>query len=362
MAVKIVKGRVLPIGIDLGSNCLKLAQLSETDDSYDLIAAGAADIPLELQDNFNARIHFCEKAIRRLLRTNGFRGRQGVLSVPADATFVHHLKIPKRPPDQIHEAILAELAGKLPFQVADAEIRHVVAGDVISEGQPRQEVIVVAVPRATIQAQLGMAKRAKLDVAGINIESCAIVDCFARMFRRADDQNRPILFVDLGHASTQVVLSHGRRIVFARNITVAGRNFDGAIAETLGITPQEAHEIRRKLDDEDPSDPRVVELHSCMSNAIDQLVDELTQCLLYYEAVFRSQAIERLIFLGGQAMNKRLCQTIAQRLNLPAQIGDPLVRIGGGQKAGAGTGLDRREPQPRWAVAIGLSLGGPQAA
>ena len=362
MAVRIVKGKILPIGVDLGTNSLKLAQLSETDGTYDLVAAGAVDVPPELGDNLKARMDFCEKAIRGVVRANGFRGRQCTLSVPASASFVHHVKIPKRPPEQVHEAVLGELNGKLPFPAAEAVIRHVIAGDIAGEGQPRQEVIVVAVRRATIQAQLAMARRAKLDVTGINVDSCAIVDCFARVFRRASDQNRAILFVDLGYASTQVVLSHGRRVVFARNVNIAGRTFDEAVAETLGTTPQEAHGIRRQLDGEDPDDPRVMELHSCMSRAVDQLVDELTQCLRYYEAVFRAHAIERLIFLGGQAMNKRLCQTIAQRLNLPAQIGDPLVQIGTAQGAGQSNGLDRREPQPRWAVAIGLSLGGPQAA
>jgi len=362
MAVKIVKGNVLPIGIDLGSTSLKLAQLSETQSVYDLVAAGSAELPPECQDNFNVRLHFCEKAIRDIVRINGFRGRQAVLSVPADATFVHHVKVPKRPPDQIHQTLLGELAGKLPFPASEAEIRHVVAGDIPGNDQPRLEVIVVAVPRATVQAQLAMARRAKLDVVGINVESCAIVDCFGRVLRRASDQNRPVLFIDLGHASTQVVLSHGRQIVFARNVSVAGRTLDAAVAEALGIPPAEAHQIRRQLDAEDPADPRVSELYMCMSQAIDQLIDELSQCLLYYEAVFRSQSIERVIFLGGQAMNRRLCQTIAQRLNLPAQIGDPLVRIGASNALSPDCGLDRREPQPRWAVAIGLSLGGAQAA
>ncbi len=65
-----------------------------------------------------------------------------------------------------------------------------------------------------------------------------------------------------------------------------------------------------------------------------------------------------MIFLGGQAYDKRLCQAIAQRLNLPAQIGDPLAQIERHAGSGMAAGLDRREPQPDWAVAIGLSLGG----
>jgi Tfp pilus assembly PilM family ATPase len=99
-----------------------------------------------------------------------------------------------------------------------------------------------------------------------------------------------------------------------------------------------------------------------MAPVVDEMTDEFTQCLRYHESVFRNQAVERAIFLGGQAVDKRLCQNIAQRLNVPAQVGDPLVRISSSAAGAPETGIDRREPQPRWAVAVGLSIGGGQAA
>jgi len=358
MAAGVIKGKVLPIGVDLGTSALKLAQLREANGSYDLIGAGSAELPHECRGDFHAALRFCVPALRRLVQSNGFRGRECILSIPAAVTFVRHVKIPKTPPDRLEEAVLRELSGKLPFPAAEAEIRHVVAGEVVGEGEVKQEVIVVAAPRSAVTAQLAMARRAKLDVAGINVESCAIVECFGRLFRRAGDQKRVILFVDLGYASTQVVLSHGRRIVFARNISVAGRGLNEAIATTLGISPEEAARIRRELGSLDESDARVMELHACMADAVDALVDELTQCLRYYESIFPNQTLERVIFLGGQATDRHLCRSIAQRLNLPAQIGDPLVRTGSAHPAALEGGLDRREPQPRWAVAVGLSLSG----
>ena len=88
----------------------------------------------------------------------------------------------------------------------------------------------------------------------------------------------------------------------------------------------------------------------------------MTQCLRYYESVFRHRTVERAIFVGGQAYDKRLCQSLAQRLNVPAQIGDPLVRVKRSPGAGARLNFDWRQPQPAWAVAVGLSLGPTVAA
>ena len=362
MGAKAIKGKVLPIGVDLGTSALKLAQLRELDGSHDLIASASADVPPECWGEFRLRLEFWSKALAGLVRTGGFQGRECVLGVPAEATFVRHLRVPKGTGDSVDRAVLGELQGKLPFPAADAEIRHVVAGEVLGDGEPRQEVIVVAVPRTTVLSLIRLAGRARLDVVGVNVEAFAIVECFGRLFRRAADQKRAVLFIDMGQASTQVVLSHGSRVVFARNLPMGGAALDKAIADDMGITPQRAAQLRQELAKAPDSAAPQEELYGRLSGVLETLADELTQCIRYYESVFRNQGIERAIFLGGQAHDKRLCQSVAQRLNLPAQIGDPLVRIGGGQGASPGGGLDRREPQPRWAVAVGLSLGSAQAA
>ena len=63
------------------------------------------------------------------------------------------------------------------------------------------------------------------------------------------------------------------------------------------------------------------------------------------------------VFIGGEAKHKNLCQYIARELSLAAQVGDPLVRMGRISDISLDSGIDRRQPQPNWAVAIGLSLG-----
>jgi type IV pilus assembly protein PilM len=362
MAMKIVKGRILPIGVDLGSSSVKLVQLREADGTHELIAAAAMDVPPECKGNFQARLDFCAGAIRKLLSSNGFKGRMCVLGIPAQETFVHHVKIPKAPAEQAPQAVLRELQGKLPFPARDAEVRHIVAGDVVGEGEPRQEVIVVAASRRSVSSQLAMARKARLEVAGMNVECCAIVDCFARLFRRATDQKRAILFIDIGQSTTQVALSHGSRLVFARNLTTAGEHLDEALARKTGVANEDASRLRRDITAMAEDDPVRQDLYAILLGPLELLADEVTQCLRYYEAVFRNHSIERAIFLGGQASDRRLCQLLAQRLNLPAQIGDPLVRMGTAPGGGTNVGLDRREPHPRWAVAVGLSLGGVQTA
>jgi type IV pilus assembly protein PilM len=88
-----------------------------------------------------------------------------------------------------------------------------------------------------------------------------------------------------------------------------------------------------------------------------KLVEELDLCRRYYEATFPNKPVDRLIFVGGEAKHRSFCQFIARELGLAAQVGDPLVRMGRISEIGIESGIDRRQPQPNWSVAIGLSLG-----
>ncbi len=362
MPLKFLKTRVLPIGVDLGTSHLKMAQLRMTQQEIDLLAAASEEIPADARPQGPERMTFIAQAIRRGLKSNSFQGRKCVLALPSSQLFLQHLKMPRVPKADLDPLLRAELAGKLPYAVEDAVIGHVQAGEVFGEGEPRQEVIVAAAARETVEAYLEMAGKARLEVVGINVESCAVVECFGRLFRRNADVARTILFIDLGVSSTQVCLTHGEKLVFARNLRLGEQQIDQALAEGMNMDPAQAHSLRWDLQKGQNSGPAQEEIYRHLEEPLGQLASEITQCLRYYEATFRNQSVERMVLAGGQAHDKRLCQSLAERLNLPAQIGDPLVRIGRVAGAGLQIGLDRREPQPQWAVAVGLSLGAAQAA
>jgi type IV pilus assembly protein PilM len=362
MALKILHKRALPIGVDFGSSRIKLAQLRFSGETVELLAAGSAEVPASKTATPSQRIEMLSQALRGVVRSSPFKGNRSILCIPARDTFVHQAKIPKLTPEATHAAVLAELRDKLPYPVEQAVVQEIVAGDVKRDGEQRREVIITAVSQKTLEAYLGVAERAKLDVIGVNIEACAVVECFSRLFRRSTDSARTIMYIDLGAFSTQVVLAHGNDVAFLRNLSTGGSQMDEAVAKGLRIGLSQARAMRRDLQKNEESGAAHDELYHLLDGSLDSMADELTQCLRYYESVFRNRSVERVIFVGGQAHDKRLCQALARRLNLPAQVGDPLLHVSRVAGAGLEIGLDRRQPNPDWAVAIGLSLGANKAA
>ncbi|MFP3936895.1 MAG: pilus assembly protein PilM [Phycisphaerae bacterium] len=356
--VRAAKQKALPIGLDLGTGTVRMAQLELfSEQRVVLLAARSAAVPPEIRSNQKDRLGFFSKTVREMLKSGDFHGQQCVMSLPAEAVCVQHVRIAKVSPEETEDAVKQELEGKVPFALDTAEVRYVVAGEVVGDEEKKQEVIAVATPRETLDAYLDMARHARLDVVGVNVACCATVECFARLFRRDEDAGRTVLFVDAGATSTQVVLSKGSRLTFARNLAMGGEQLDQAIAEKMGVSVEQAGQLRLG---EQPEGASPQDLHEYMREPLQSIADELTQCLRYYESVFRNQSVERAIFVGGQAYDKAMCQALAKRLNLPAQIGDPLLRIE--RSPAADAALSQQQPQPDWTVAVGLSFGAAEAA
>ena len=356
MAFHISSKEFLPIGVDLGSSAAKLVQLRALKDGIELSSLGNIEIPEHIRKDQFARLDFFSQNIPRVLKADSFKGRKCILGLPAENTFVRHVKVPRSEAKATEAAVRRAAQSELPYPVSEAIIRHIVAGEVYSDGETRQEVIVVAIPLSTMDAYLEMTNRAGLEVVGVNVEPLALVQCFTGLFDWGEDT--AVMYVDLGSVSTQVVIAHGNKVVFARNLSRGADQLDQDIAKGMNITEEQAHQKRLLAQQENAKESQRDAVYQWMKEWIEAIGQNIEHCLRYYEATFRkSGGVDRMIFTGGQAKDKRLCQALAQRMNLPAQIGNPMVGLKVGENAKAFLG-ENQSFRPGLTVGIGLSLCG----
>jgi type IV pilus assembly protein PilM len=405
--------RANPIGVDFGSDCLRLAQVQFVGNEYRLIAAASADVPSLARHNTQAKLAFFVETVRDLLAQGNFRTRQAVLAMPASCMHLQHLRMAKLDESETKKALPWEARGKLPIDPSQALLRHLVAGEVYQDQEPKNEIIVMAAARDFVNQLLASAAKAKLDVIGMNVEPKAIVDCFSHIYRRKSDADVTSCYLDIGSCASRAIIARGTQICFARSIPIGGEHLNKATALALRINLDEAKLLRIQLctteasaEAKQPAKPIAVQdpIHTPEASSVDnsfalldaglqanarmtqpaapvapapvdpltaqagiveqacaepirKLVEELDLCRRYYESTFPNKPVDRLIFIGGEARQKSLCQKIARGLGLAAQLGDPMVRMARFSEVGIESGIDRRDPQPGWAVAIGLSLG-----
>ena len=384
-----------PIGVDFGTDCLRLAQVQWDGSDYRLAAAASAEVPAALRDDPAGRRAFFVENVRDLLVQGGFRGRSAVLALPAAETSLRHVRLPKQNADATKRATAARVRGAVSGEPDAAVIRHVVAGEVVTDGRRDHEIVCMAARRDRVLDYLAAAADARLSVAGMNVEPLAVLDCFMHVYRRNVDEETTRCYVDLGAGGTRVFVVRGGRLLFARSIPVGSDEFTRAVAEKLGVGFDDARVLRLKLShgrqtdggrreaalavangakkssDSAASDTtghttvpsheaarlQRAEMERACALPLANLIAAIDRCRHDHQSTFPDSPIDRLVLIGGEARYAPWRESLAGGLGIPAEIGDPLCRMSKACDAGVESGIDRRQPQPAWAVALGLSLG-----
>lgn len=380
MVFGFLKNKISPIAVDIGTESIKVLQTEPGDEQVRLIAAASATIPEELRTQPRERSEFVAEAIRKILQQGNFKGTKAVTCLPASDMVFQHLRMAKMSEEELRKALPYEAQGKLPFDPGRSMLRHVVSTEVFQDQEPKNEVILMAASRESVERHLGILDKSKLEVVGIHVEPSALIECFSHVFNRKGDEEVSTLFIDMGAGSTHVVISHARHMVFAKHIRVGGATFTKKAAEALKLGTGATQELRVKMAQEATAarlptgvvsigsggfnngnghaklDPDVVaRIQAAIAEPLETLVSELELCVRYYESIFPGKNIHRIIFVGGESRHLGVCQKVAQRLGIAATLGDPLARLSRDEKTKCD--FDLRTPQPGWAVAVGLGLG-----
>lgn len=347
MASWLPGARCGPIGIDIGSRSVKLLQF---DAGYTRVHDAARwDLPPEPAAKPERQDERLVEAIRHAREGRDFRGRDAVLCLSAGNLFVQNIRVSQATGDELTKIVQFEAAGRLPFATDEAEIRYIEADDVRQGDTVRREVILLACYRPSLDRMLSMADDAGLHAVAVDVEPSAVLRCYARQFRRDDDQQRRMMFVSVGASNTVAVIARGASPMFVKYIDVGGRHFDEAVARSLKMSANDAAALRRhngdrRAQERDPEIARSV--NESVRPVLDRLTHELSLCLRYYSVTFRGQPLSQIVLGGGEASDA-LAEWLTARLDLPCEAGNPLRPF---EKGSAGGRLGQ------WDVAAGLAL------
>ncbi len=408
-------GGALPIAIDFGVSSLKVLQIEvgAEGDAPALIAAAAVDVPDAIREDAAKRFAFQFQTLPKLIRSAGFKGRRAVCALPAAQMFCKHMQFPKSECAELKTLVEAAVPLHLGCLPDTLIYRHVAVEGASPQGAGsggKSEVICLAAARDLVSRMMQAVRDARLECVGMQPEFTATLAAFAHVNRRVADATLGTLYLDLAHGTTKVSIGHGHNLVFAKTVPMAGRELDSAVARTLEVNLTEARARRLASaelvaipapapktpgaasmamlaagrgrapeDSRDEGGTAVQEdrrsgMHAPgfstdvrlqpaamvlgpefdLTDQLEVLTDEVAGCMRYYEAIFPGKRVQRAIFVGGESRHRGLCQHIAKRLRLPAQVADPLARMARTGKE-ACAGVDFSQPQPGWAVAFGLS-------
>ncbi len=346
--------RVQPIGLDIGHSALKMVQVAVCEDRLRLLAARRLPVdPQVAWDTAEGR-RVLALSIRQLLAGGDFRGRKVISALPIDRFRITSLRLAEAEAFQAEKALRREATERFGLDPREDSINYLLAGSVRQGDELKNEYILLAADSQTVRNHIALLEEAGLIPASIDAPPCALFRSFERTMRRQEDQEKTIIFTDIGHRYTTVVFGRAGEICFIKQIPIGTGHFDEEIASSLGIAEADAQLLRFKLQRDEPVEAatrrHVVDALNTMA---EQIAGEISLCLRYYTVTFRGKRVERAVVAGGGAYEQVLLDVLRRHLSVEIEIAEPL------------RGFDFRKGDGNWqersadlALAVGLSLKG----
>lgn len=370
-----VRRNVLPIGVHLNSDAVYLVQLEQTSKGVRVVSkascrlstpaktvarvvaagedAGGAAASADDEMAYTQGRQF----VRQKVTTDGFHGREVVISLPQEHLVIQHVRMPPMQPEELKAALPYELEGRLPFGPSDAIVRHIVAGTVSENNETKHDVLVLAAPRQVVEKHVSAMTRLGFRVIGVGVEPCAMCYSYAYAASHAEpSQSGPpcVMVVYLGPRATHVAILQGQETTFVKGVEQGTDGLVEAVAKVKSLPLEEAANLVETWHQSQGPEAleEAVEVYSRSRSNLDYLVDQVESCVRYHASLTRGAGVDRLYFVGAGARDRALVRVLSGRLHLPCEVGNPV---------GAVTGeADSETTEPEMAVATGLSLFGAQ--
>ena len=238
---------------------------------------------------------------------------------------VRYVRVPRVPDWQLRKLMrfeVEEIGGQSGAEVASdfnllPELPEIEGEDVCLLAMARESLLAA---HAEGLARIG----GKLDAFTPN--SIALYNAFLRFGVVEDDV---VLLANIGWDNTDVVITRGPDLIFARNLSGGSRLFDDAIAQRLDVSAAKAVDLKERLVDLDPAarfpDPNAERASRAAQAAAGQLLSLLQSAVLFSKSQVKISGLklDRVLLCGGGSALKGLPRYLSSGMSVPVEIFDP---------------------------------------
>ncbi len=296
----------------------------------------------------------------------GFRGHPVHLAIGNQKVIVRNIDMPEMTEEELRGAIEFQAQDYIPIPVEEAVLDFQIIGKSASvDGASRQEVLLVAAQRAMVSMFTSAVKQAGLKVAGIDIISTALVRALIPSRSFLSDPSvagvcRAI--ADISSSVSTLVVAVDDVPKFTRVINFSSDRFARVLCDQQRIPFDDAQIAVQNIglpgplppDEELYAGEAVAGTQQRLSEVAMELSDEIRRSLHYYQSQPSAVPATELILSGRGALVRNLDAHLAEALNIPVTIGNPLSHVAENMSKMPDDSLAFMAPY--LSVAVGLAL------
>jgi len=331
--------RASAVGLDIGTGECKLVELSKSKDTFDLI--NWAIEPIHNGD--------VKAAVKKVLGQLASPCKSLYTSVFGKGTLIRYIDVPRMTLEDLKSSFDIEADKYFPF-AQDQIYTDCYILDV-KEKEKTMSVMAAAAKRELVDrrikllAELGM----PAEFIGLNPIALANVLNVLGIGRKEDgkkEENSTVALLDMGESVSSLTIVADKLPRFTRDIFIGGRDFTKSISNALGISFQDAEQLKR-----DPG-KRLEEVIRTYDAAVMNMTQELRLSIDYF-ATEKNREISELLLTGGASMLEGITEVFEKNLEVKVSRWNPVATL----KMASGVSTEDIEKKSlKLGVALGLAL------
>src|SRR5205085_8115087 len=236
------------VGLDIGSSLIKVAELVPGRNGVTVRALGMAPTPPgAMENNIIVDAQLLGQAVKKLLKEAGVSSRSSVSSVSGQsALVVRVIEVPRMSDSELAETMKWEVERHVPFAANEVimDFQPIERADTPPDSQ-NMEVLLAVAQQDMVDRHVEMLFAAGLTPAAIDVEPLAVSRCLIEL--GPDPYGKKTIgLINIGASNTDIGIFRDGILAFPRTLPLAGDTFTRAIAAHMGVSPEQAEELKVK--------------------------------------------------------------------------------------------------------------------
>ena len=305
------------VGLDIGSGYVKLVVMEHGKNRPRILKAAATPlVPDAIVEGEVMDPTLVASTTRALFESASISGKKVVTGVGGRDVIIKRIQMDRMKEAEAREVIRWEAEQHVPFDMESVELDFQIL-DPLDEGL-QMTVLLVAAKRELIENKVALLADAGLDAEAIDIEAFALHNAFELNYPEA--MSGVVGFVNIGHENTNVNLLEDGVPVLTRDLAFGTRRLRESLQRECGLTAEAAEDVLEGR----TSDP---ELEEFIAERADEIALGVERAAAFLHASTTQDGLSRVYVCGGGARVLRMAEALADRLQVAAEIANPVQRV-----------------------------------
>lgn len=337
------------LGLDVGSQSIKMVDIVKTRGGYQLRAAGLGLIPAEcIVDKDIIDSETVVDTIKNLRENLKVRTRDAATAISGHSVIVKKAEISLMSESELRQNLPIEAEQYIPFDINDVYLDTFILGESI-ERSDMMDVLFVAAKKELVDEYASAIRNAGLKPMLIDIDVFSLETMYEANYPDAPESI--VALVNVGASMINVNVLKDNMSIFARDISMGGRQLTERIQREFNVSFERAENIKTGADIEGID---LEKINYIFKMAAETYVQEIRRTLDFFLSTMVNENIEKIYMSGGSCRIPGITKLLSKQMEIPVELVNPFNNISWDDRVFDPEYMAYIAPQ--MAVAVGLAL------